>query len=182
MKILSGQTLFDIAVQYCGCADAAVGLAELNGLNLTDDLIPGQELMLPEVVNPDIALYFQNRNIQPATLLTVQAQVVGSVIDTVIRDITTIQSNFINVIQGQTLFDIAIQSAGSAEAAFEMALLNSIGITDDLVPGTVLLPAGIFNKQIAAYYQNKQIKPATNLGSSPDKTRIFDYTFDFTFN
>ena len=183
MKVLSGQTLFDIAIQSCGGTEAAFELSLLNGLNLTDELIPGQELVLPDVVNADIALYFKNKNIQPATLLTVQAQVIGSVIDTVIRDVATIQSNLISVLQGQTFFDIAIQVSGSAEAAFEMALINSIGITDELTSEMVLLPAGILNKQIATYYQDKQINPATGLGSSPGSTnRIFDYTFDFTFN
>jgi len=163
MKVLSGQSLFDIAIQSCGGTDAAFELAVLNGLNLMDDLIPGQELALPEVVNPDIALYFKNKNIQPATLLTVQTQFLGSLVDAVIRDIVTIQSNIITSLQGQTLFDIAVQTAGSVEAAFEMALINSIGITDDLVPGTNLSPVGILNKQIAAYYRNKNLMPATGL-------------------
>jgi len=183
MKVLPGQTIFDIAIQSCGDSEAAFELAMLNGLNLMSDLIPGQELVLPEVVNIDIALYFKNKNIQPATLLTVQAQIIGSVIDTVIRDITTFQSNLIKVLQGQTLFDIAVQTSGSVETAFEIALINSIGITDELTHGTTLSTVGVLNKQIRSYYQNKQITPATGLGSSLGSTnRIFDTTFDFTFN
>jgi len=183
MKVLSGQSILDIAIQSCGGAEAAFELSIMNGLNLTDNLVTGQELMLPDVVNPDITLYFKNKNIQPATLLSVQAQVIGSVVDTVIRDISTIQSNLITIVEGQTLFDIAIQVSGSAEAAFEMALINSIGITDELTPGMVLSPAGIFNKQIASYYHDKQIKPATSIVTvNASESGIFDYTFDFTFN
>ena len=63
MKVLSGQTLFDIAVQYCGCADAAFGLAVLNGLNLTDDLEAGQELQIPGVLKSDIATYYANKGL-----------------------------------------------------------------------------------------------------------------------
>ena len=161
MKVLSGQSLFDIAIQSCGGTDAAFELAVLNGLNLMDDLIPGQELALPEVVNPDIALYFKNKNIQPATLITVQAQVIGSVVDTVIRDVATIQSNLITTLDGQSLFDIAVQEFGSIEAAFALATLNGLSVTDELTPGTLLQKTGIINKKIVSYYSDKNIKPAT---------------------
>lgn len=182
MKVLSGQTILDIAIQSCGGIEAAFDLAMLNGLNPTDDLVPGQELVLPDVVNSDIQEYFQNKNIHPATLLTVQSQVIGSVVDTIIRNVSTIQSNLIPVIQGQTFFDIAIQEFGSVEAAFLFATLNGFSVTDDLVPGALLQKTDVINKNILSYYKNKNIKPATGLGSSQVRTRIFDYTFDFTFN
>jgi hypothetical protein len=181
-KVLSGQTLFDIAIQSCGGTEAAYELAVLNGLNLTDDLVSGQELVLPDVVNSDIVHYYQNNKIQPATLLTVHSQLIGSVIDTFIRDISTIKNNLIPVFQGQTIFDIAIQEFGSVEAAFDLATLNGFSITDDLVPGALLQKTTVINKKITAYYTDKQIKPATDISSSPDQTRIFDFTFDFTFN
>lgn len=38
----------------------------------------------------------------------------------------------------QTLFDFVTQFAGSMEGAFEMALLNGIGITELIAPGTAL--------------------------------------------
>jgi hypothetical protein len=182
MKVLSGQTIFDISIQSCGGIEAAFDLAMLNGLNPTDDLVPGQELLLPDVVNSDVQQYFQNKNIHPATLLTVQAKVIGSVVDTIIRNVSTIQSNLIPVIQGQTFFDIAIQEFGSVEAAFSFATLNGFSVTDDLVPGALLQKTDVINKNIHSYYQNKNIKPATGLSSSTVRNRIFDYTFDFTFN
>ena len=37
------------------------------------------------------------------------------------------------VLQGQTIFDLAVQSSGSAEAAYELALQNGVGLTDDLI-------------------------------------------------
>jgi len=67
MKVLSGQTLFDIAIQSCGSIEAAFELAVLNGLNLTDELVPGQELALPEVVNSGIVTRYSNKGINPST-------------------------------------------------------------------------------------------------------------------
>jgi hypothetical protein len=182
MKVLSGQTILDIAIQSCGGIEAAFDLAMLNGLNPTDDLIPGQELILPDVIDSDVQQYFQNKNIHPATLLTVQAQITGSVVDTIIRNVSTIQSNLIPVIQGQTFFDIAIQEFGSVEAAFQFATLNGLSVTDDLVPGALFQKTTVINKNILGYYQNKNIKPATGLSSSQVRTRIFDQTFSLIFN
>jgi len=182
MKVLSGQTIFDIAIQSCGGIEAAFDLAMLNGLNPTDDLVPGQELIIPGVVNSDIQQYYLNKNITPQTLLTVQAQITGSVVDTIVRNVSTIQSNLIPVIQGQTFFDIAIQEFGSVEAAFQFATLNEFSVTDGLVPGALLQKTTVINKNILSYYQNKNIKPATGLSLSMVRTKIFDYTFDFTFN
>ena len=161
MKALPGQTLFDIAIQELGSAEAAFELAVLNGLNPTDDLIPGQELVLPGVVNSDVQQYFQNKNIHPATLLTVQAQVIGSVVDAIIRNVQTVQSNLISVLQGQTIFDVAIQEFGSVEASYPLATLNGMSVTDDLVPGMLLQKTSIVNKIITSYYSDKALKPAT---------------------
>ena len=68
MKALSGQTLFDIAIQSCGSAEAAFELAVLNGISVTDDLVPGQELVMPDVVNKNISTYYANKSLTPATV------------------------------------------------------------------------------------------------------------------
>jgi len=183
MKVLPGQTLFDIAIQELGSAEGAFELSILNGLNITDELVPGQELILPDVVDPYVQQYLQNKNIIPATFLTVQAQIIGSVVDTIIRDIATIQSNLIPVLPGQTIFDISVQEFGSIEAAYPLATLNGLSVTDDIVSGTLLQKTAVINKNILSYYQGKQIKPATGIGSSIGETnRIFDYTFSLIFN
>ena len=180
MKVLQGQTLFDIAIQECGNAEAAIALAMSNGLSLTDELVPGIELILSDMIDQDIATYFKDKNIKPATLLTVQAEVVASVIDTVIRT-TAVQSNMIPVIQGQTLFDIAIKEFGSIEAAFDLATINNLSVTDVLVPGTLLQKTFVVNKKIASYYSDKALTPATGLVSSPDIIRIFNNIFSNIF-
>ena len=182
MKALQGQSIFDIAIQTAGSIEAAFSMALLNDLNLTDDLDTISELALSQVLNDTVSNYYLDKQIKPASS---RAQTVESsgVPVSLIGVSPIMQNNVLKSVSGQTLFDIAIQVSGSAEAAFEMALINSIGITDELTSEMVLLPAGILNKQIATYYQDKQIKPATGLGSSPGSTnRIFDYTFDFTFN
>jgi hypothetical protein len=65
----------------------------------------------------------------------------------------------------QSLFDIAIQYCGTVEAVFDFALLNGIGITQELIPGQTLLVA---NKdygcsEIVNYFSNNGIKPATGI-------------------
>ena len=64
-------------------------------------------------------------------------------------------------LQGQTIFDLAIQFSGSTEAAFDLAMSNSLNLTDDITPGTDITPTDILNKEIAAYYLAKNIQPAT---------------------
>jgi hypothetical protein len=71
----------------------------------------------------------------------------------------------VKVLNGQSLFDIAIQAAGSVEAAFDIALANGIGITDDLPAGTVLVIPAVLNRRVADYYRANDIKPATALGT-----------------
>jgi hypothetical protein len=77
----------------------------------------------------------------------------------------------VRVLNGQSLFDIAVQAAGSVEAVFDIALANGIGITDELQPGTVLVIPAVLNKQVADYYAANGIKPATAL-SADDATLL----------
>lgn len=64
---LNGQTLFDIALQHCGAAEAAYDIARLNGLSLTAVLTPGQELQLPPVVSAQVVGRYRQDGIKPAT-------------------------------------------------------------------------------------------------------------------
>lgn len=47
VKVLRGQTLYDIAVQWLGDAQAATAIANTNGLSITAELEAGTELVLP---------------------------------------------------------------------------------------------------------------------------------------
>jgi len=70
MKVCKGQSLFDVACICLGAAEAAIQIALLNGISVTDDLVVGQELKLPDVVNRDIVSYYANNGLNPATGIT----------------------------------------------------------------------------------------------------------------
>lgn len=67
----------------------------------------------------------------------------------------------IEVLNGQSLLDIAVQSAGSVEAVIDIAANNGVGITDMLPTGSVIDIPDVENKQIADYYAANRINPAT---------------------
>jgi 2',3'-cyclic-nucleotide 2'-phosphodiesterase (5'-nucleotidase family) len=69
----------------------------------------------------------------------------------------------VRVLNGQSLFDIAIQAAGNVEAVFDIALANGLGITDDLPAGTLLVIPAVANRQVADYYRTNNILPATGI-------------------
>jgi len=101
----------------------------------------------------------------------------------------------LTVLDNQSLFDLAVQALGGAEAAFSLALENDLPITEELTAGQIIIAVGTQNKAIADYYENKQLKPATGItddewnnvwdGTFDDtfgnNNRIFDFTFDLTF-
>ena len=79
------------------------------------------------------------------------------------------------VLEGQSLLDIAIQCCGSAEAAYDIALLNNISITDDLAAGRELtIPASV-NASVVTYYTQKGIRPATSLTDTDTVFGGIDY-------
>ncbi len=65
--VKSGQSIWDIAIQYCGSADAAFSISRLNNISLTADLTAGAELELPEVIDAAVVKYYTNNGIEPAT-------------------------------------------------------------------------------------------------------------------
>lgn len=65
------------------------------------------------------------------------------------------------VLDGQSLFDIAVQESGSVEAAFALSVTNNISISGEVSANTLLENAPIQNKQFVEYYKLKRLKPAT---------------------
>lgn len=61
-----GQTLPDIAIQYCGDMTAYPALAQFNGLNLTDDITAGSILLLPDVTDKRARAIFMAGGYFPA--------------------------------------------------------------------------------------------------------------------
>lgn len=70
--------------------------------------------------------------------------------------------NTVNIIANQTLLDIALQTAGSLEAVFELAILNGITVTENLTAGNKLF-YGLtpINKTITKQYTEAGWKPAS---------------------
>lgn len=65
LTIIQNQSLLDVAVEQLGSVDRAFDIALLNGLEISADLFPGQELFLPEVLSADkdVAFYFANKKV-----------------------------------------------------------------------------------------------------------------------
>lgn len=79
------------------------------------------------------------------------------------------------VLDGQSLIDVAIQCCGSAEAAYDIALLNNISITEDLTAGLELTIPAAVNSSVVSYYTQKGIKPATALTDTDTVFGGIDY-------
>jgi len=69
--------------------------------------------------------------------------------------------NKVTVQPGQTLLDIAIQSAGSAEASVLLAQLNGLGVTDVLTAGMVLDLPDVIDKRVVRVYSIAGYVPAS---------------------
>ena len=65
----------------------------------------------------------------------------------------------VTVLNGQTIFDIAIQSCGNVESAYDIALLNDIDVFSDLESGKILRVPDVINKQVVKIFEQK--KPAS---------------------
>lgn len=63
-KVFNNQTLFDIAILNDGTIDSAFDWALVNGLSITDDLVPEQILINPNSIYKieKVADFFKYRN------------------------------------------------------------------------------------------------------------------------
>jgi hypothetical protein len=82
----------------------------------------------------------------------------------------------IKITSQQSVFDAAVQSAGTAETAFEIALQNGVSLTDDLIVGKSLGFAPTDDKQVNKRVQNNyklnNIKPATGLTAEDQQATL----------
>jgi len=69
ITVLHNQSLLDLALQHTGTIESIFELAEANALNITDDVVAGKTLALPDeaFTNKDILAYYIAKNLQPAT-------------------------------------------------------------------------------------------------------------------
>ena len=80
----------------------------------------------------------------------------------------------VTVLHNQSLLDLALQHTGTIKSIFEFAEANALNISDDVVAGkTLVLPAEAFtNKDILAYYTDKNLQPATAF--SKEDEQVFE--------
>ena len=69
----------------------------------------------------------------------------------------------ITVASRQSILDIALQYCGSVEAAFQIAQINNLALTDELTPGQQIEIPAVVNSSVVQYYMNHKIQPATAL-------------------
>jgi hypothetical protein len=69
IKTGEGQTVLDIAMQYCGDTGKSLEICLLNNISITEDLVPGTVLKMPDVVidKEKIVREFADRLIVPAS-------------------------------------------------------------------------------------------------------------------
>lgn len=68
ITVLQDQNIFDVALQTLGDVAGVFTIAELNGLEITERLQPGQTLFIPDkAVNPRIVQKYAADGVIPAT-------------------------------------------------------------------------------------------------------------------
>jgi hypothetical protein len=61
------QTLLDIAIKYCGDAEAVFEIMNLNDVSITDVLQTGQTITVPDAYERKTVEYYRTNSVQPAT-------------------------------------------------------------------------------------------------------------------
>lgn len=72
ITVLNNQSLLDVAIRYFGTVEAVLAIAILNRISITQELVPGQVLELPNLDYgyQEIVTFFNVNKKQPATALT----------------------------------------------------------------------------------------------------------------
>ncbi len=68
----------------------------------------------------------------------------------------------IKIQPGQSLLDAALERCGSAECAFDIAMANGIGVSDEVASGQELLGVDAVNTGVVNYYSVNRISPASS--------------------
>lgn len=74
----------------------------------------------------------------------------------------------ITVLHNQSLLDVAIRHCGTAEAVVDIAILNNISITADLIPGQLItLPVKDYGfQEVVNFFSVNKVDPATALSEN----------------
>lgn len=156
--VTESQSLIDIAIQQTGSALAVFDYSVLNEVSITDVLIAGNHIK--EVPKKE----YESFNFED-----------------IIKSYINPRSAEINVIQSQSLLDVAIQTDGCVLAVFDYAIANGISITDGLEPGQKLkMPISdeFRYNDLANYFRSNNRLIATN---QKETTNILVYLFPGEF-
>lgn len=129
LTIPQHKTQIDLAVEHFGTVQALFDSALLNDSSITDDLIPGNTWITPEVK------YEQAFVVIPPAVAQPDVQIIK---------------------KHQELSDFTTQYAGTLSSLFEMAKLNGLSITDEVAPG-MALKINKAELKVARYYANAGI-------------------------
>ncbi|MDR0206048.1 MAG: hypothetical protein LBI45_02160 [Bacteroidales bacterium] len=70
----------------------------------------------------------------------------------------------ISPLSGQSIFDIALMTCGVAEMAYDIALANEVGVTDDVENILLVIPEDAEkNRKVVEYYTINSVTPATDI-------------------
>jgi LysM repeat protein len=181
VKVQSGQTMYDIAIQLYGTVDNAFALAQANGKQLGQTIEAGEVLNVPEGLTNDLVLrYFQRNNLVPASKQKPLSDV-GLVKTSVLMAEALKRFDggkaLAKTLSKQTFYDVSLQYFGTTDHAYEIAVLNQKSVTDRLIVGTPLrLPDVPKDKTTLQYFRNRNITPATGIYI---KTTTSEATFGF---
>ena len=98
ITIQDRQTLFDIAIQYCGDREAVFQIADLNDLPITEELLAGSFVKIPVVFNQKIVNYYQTNSIIPATAVGTEINNIENGIVTNNEQYAMVTNNDINTL------------------------------------------------------------------------------------
>lgn len=79
--ILKHQALIDLAIQESGDASALFELANLNGIGITDEPLPGSELMMAAIADDRNLKFTRTRKVKPVTIVPRDEELVGEGIE-----------------------------------------------------------------------------------------------------
>lgn len=168
VAVFNGQCLQDIAIREMGGLEGIFLIAGVNGISITQ-AVENTELEIPKkYINERISLYYLKNKIENATAETVITVFKLGAITLESKNIEEKeQKGEVIAMVNQNLQDLSIETTGTLESIFELALLNGLKITEKPVAGK-RYNAEFAEKEndIVNYYIAKGIKPATGLSAT----------------
>lgn len=148
------QTLIDMALQGAGDVEQCMNVAALNNLSLTATLTPGAIVTTPDATGDKQKLqkFFNTSPYNPASIGSGEA-ITG--LTSFIQITPAIAKGALSIREGQTVIDMALQGSGDVDRLIEVAMLNGLSITDELVAGSLIItPGALLNKRSLALFFN----------------------------